>query len=126
MNHKEPDVISLEAGTHYICQCDRSKTRPFCDGSHKAPQRNLNRLLKKPTPGLFQTGNGKRSFPFPHIFNDGKSLKMAMPPKHRRQAVEKRCFSTACQAQEIPEAREVALCGCLNPENLPSCDGSHL
>lgn len=31
---KEPAVVTLEPGTYYWCQCGRSKTQPFCDGSH--------------------------------------------------------------------------------------------
>ena len=32
---RKPAVLELEAGTHYWCQCGRSKNQPFCDGSHK-------------------------------------------------------------------------------------------
>jgi len=35
MNIKEPYVITLETGTHYICQCGQSDNRPLCDGAHK-------------------------------------------------------------------------------------------
>jgi hypothetical protein len=46
----------------------------------KFPARRFNRQLKKPFPGRFQPGNGNRGFPFPHIFNDLASLKMAVHP----------------------------------------------
>jgi CDGSH-type Zn-finger protein len=29
-----PVMVELEAGTHYWCSCGKSKTEPFCDGSH--------------------------------------------------------------------------------------------
>ena len=29
-----PVVMDMEPGTYYWCQCGRSKTQPFCDGSH--------------------------------------------------------------------------------------------
>lgn len=33
---KGPYVVELEAGkTYWWCACGRSKTQPFCDGSHK-------------------------------------------------------------------------------------------
>jgi CDGSH-type Zn-finger protein len=30
-----PYAIELGAGEHWWCACGRSKTQPFCDGSHK-------------------------------------------------------------------------------------------
>ncbi len=35
MSRNEPYVVTLESGTHYICQYGQSKNRPFCDGSHQ-------------------------------------------------------------------------------------------
>lgn len=32
---KSPYVKTLEPGTYYWCACGRSKSQPFCDGSHK-------------------------------------------------------------------------------------------
>ena len=33
---KSPYAVEVEAGkTYYWCSCGRSKTQPFCDGSHK-------------------------------------------------------------------------------------------
>lgn len=31
---KSPYLVELEPGTYYWCACGRSKTQPFCDGSH--------------------------------------------------------------------------------------------
>ncbi len=30
-----PKVVELEAGTHYLCTCGKSKNGTFCDGSHQ-------------------------------------------------------------------------------------------
>jgi CDGSH-type Zn-finger protein len=32
---KSPLVQKMEPGTYYWCACGRSKTQPFCDGSHQ-------------------------------------------------------------------------------------------
>jgi CDGSH iron-sulfur domain-containing protein 3 len=32
---KSPFVQKVEAGTYWWCACGRSKSQPFCDGSHK-------------------------------------------------------------------------------------------
>ena len=32
---KAPMVQQTAAGTYWWCACGRSKTQPFCDGSHK-------------------------------------------------------------------------------------------
>ena len=32
---KQPAVLTLDPGTYQWCQCGRSNTQPFCDGSHQ-------------------------------------------------------------------------------------------
>ncbi len=32
---KGPYALTLQPGTYWWCACGRSKTQPFCDGSHK-------------------------------------------------------------------------------------------
>ena len=32
---KQPEVLKLEAGSYYWCQCGRSRDQPFCDGAHQ-------------------------------------------------------------------------------------------
>lgn len=32
---KQPCVLELEPGEYWWCACGRSRTQPFCDGSHE-------------------------------------------------------------------------------------------
>lgn len=32
---KKPDVVELNPGTYYWCQCGQSENQPYCDGSHQ-------------------------------------------------------------------------------------------
>jgi CDGSH-type Zn-finger protein len=32
---KSPYVLDIDPGTYWWCACGRSKSQPFCDGSHK-------------------------------------------------------------------------------------------
>ncbi|MFV9616726.1 MAG: CDGSH iron-sulfur domain-containing protein, partial [Gammaproteobacteria bacterium] len=34
-SQNEPYEVELEAGSYWWCACGRSKTQPFCDGSHQ-------------------------------------------------------------------------------------------
>ena len=35
---KSPYVLELGPGTYWWCACGKSKTQPFCDGSHKGTE----------------------------------------------------------------------------------------
>ena len=35
-SQNSPYEVELEAGTYWWCACGRSKTQPFCDGSHQS------------------------------------------------------------------------------------------
>lgn len=48
LTHKQPIEIEVEAGKEYWwCACGKSKTQPFCDGSHK--ETSLSPLKYTPT-----------------------------------------------------------------------------
>jgi CDGSH-type Zn-finger protein len=39
LTNKQPIAIDVEAGKEYWwCACGKSKTQPFCDGSHKGSE----------------------------------------------------------------------------------------
>lgn len=35
---KKPEVLDLQPGKYFWCQCGLSKTKSFCDGSHKGTE----------------------------------------------------------------------------------------
>ena len=35
---RAPYVLELEAGEYWWCSCGKSKSQPFCDGSHSGTQ----------------------------------------------------------------------------------------
>jgi CDGSH-type Zn-finger protein len=35
---KSPYAVELEPGDYYWCACGKSKTQPFCDGSHQGSE----------------------------------------------------------------------------------------
>lgn len=51
---RAPYIKDMAPGTYYWCACGRSKTQPFCDGSHKgtgfSPQEVI---VDKPTKLVF-------------------------------------------------------------------------
>jgi CDGSH-type Zn-finger protein len=42
---KLPAVLELEAGTYWWCHCGRSRSQPFCDGSHKGTEFTPSKLV---------------------------------------------------------------------------------
>lgn len=35
---RTPYVMEVEPGTYYWCSCGRSKSQPYCDGSHEGTE----------------------------------------------------------------------------------------
>lgn len=47
--NREPFVLNLEQGTHWICACGKSQNAPYCDGSHKGtPHQPISLELETP------------------------------------------------------------------------------
>ncbi len=49
----KPVVLNLEPGEYWWCQCGKSQSQPFCDGSHK-----VEGIFK---PVMFEIKDGTRS-----------------------------------------------------------------
>lgn len=70
---KSPYIVELEPGTYWWCACGRSKTQPFCDGSHKGSEFTPVKLEVK-TKDSYALCGCKRSSNKPFCDGTHKSL----------------------------------------------------
>ena len=62
---KKPYVQELEAGTYWWCACGKSKSQPFCDGSHQGSDFSPVKLELKEQTKVWLCGckqSGKQPF----------------------------------------------------------------
>jgi len=51
-----PYIIDVEPGTYYWCSCGKSKSQPFCDGSHAGTGFSPVKIEVKEAKTLFLCG----------------------------------------------------------------------
>jgi len=57
MPQKAPYVVDVTAGdTYYWCACGKSKTQPYCDGSHKGTDFSPVAFTAEKTQSVFLCG----------------------------------------------------------------------
>jgi CDGSH-type Zn-finger protein len=96
---KHPYSVSIKKGKNYAwCECAKSKSQPFCDGSHTKENKRNENLLENLQEISF-------------ISKDSKIIVA--------DTMEPVIFSTD---KDI----EVSLCGCKESNNVPYCSGAHV
>jgi CDGSH-type Zn-finger protein len=70
---RQPYALELEAGSHWWCACGRSKTQPFCDGSHQGTEFQPVELKLQEKTKVWLCGC-KHSTKQPHCDGTHKSL----------------------------------------------------
>ncbi len=64
-NQNKPYIIDETAGTKYICVCNKSQTKPYCDGAHKGTGRTPMRVVIPEDKRCAYCGCGQSNhFPF--------------------------------------------------------------
>ena len=125
---KKPIAVEVKEGEdYYWCACGKSKTQPFCDGSHRGTSFTPLKYTadKTETKYFCQCKHTKNKPMCDGSHRNLPDVTSAASPSSSSSAEEPTIAAKKPIAVEVKEGEDYYWCACGKSKTQPFCDGSH-